>query len=544
MAQAAAVEANPAVEFEITTDVSGTVLVHQGERLAVWLGAEEAASATRAARANHAVGGRRSAPPPPRRANLHEIFPPKNRSIVQRLLASVAAGNALAFYDVSVLIPPDDIRRIYRMHPELRADCTLHFAFEPRSGRPGGGLVDAESFIAAVGDLTTAGGHPLDLMMFEFGCLTDPALATRVGTEEWQALRKSIERTLSEQAVDGQVGKISSNSYGLVTRTTIGEAAVLGRVGSAVRRHGVSPEEMGARVERVGLDNPEVGGEGLGNLIAHVCDRFVGALKSAFPSARDKATLSQVKAEVEQLESLLWKAVEGGTLLLNTRQVLRLQDTSCALMVSEGLIEINEEMRPAESLLRFADFPDLALAHDLKVAEAALGRSSAAAEGGEPAGRPATYVVPLSSAALSNRKALSSFDALFEAHTVPAQSLGFRLPRLSLGPGRSPGQHTMQALHRAGHPIWFTNFTSAIQDFAKGLHLDNAFVEVSAAYLERLCDEEDGLPLLRRMLDVWMEAGVSVVATQVETADRLELLHELDIDLFVRPGSPLNPPSA
>ncbi|MEM9122553.1 MAG: EAL domain-containing protein [Pseudomonadota bacterium] len=501
--------------FALTIDETGAVQACEGPALAAWI----------EGRLGH--------------ASVYELFPPKNRSIAMRLVASVFAGKGLEFYDVAVVLPPAGPRTVFRMVPKREAQGQVSLIFHLHTRQSGGGLVDAESFLdAATGLVTSGSGDPLDLMMFEFGCLREPALAAKLGSDEWKALRQSIERALEERAEEGTVGHLGAGAYGLVAAATVPEALVRQDVEVAAQVHGLAASDLQLRSTSVDLSD----GEGLKpsairSALGHLSGQFAGTVERLFSPAGAKLSLRGASAEVDALERTIREAVRTGAILLKVRVVFDVASQAPAHLLSEGQVEINDRLCTVASLLRLDDVPDLALEHDLRIADTALHRLKAT----KVVGDQATSFMPISQAALRHPQFEPRLAALMVRHGLPAHRLGLRTLGLSLSDPKSPPMRAVSRLRAQGHPIWLTHFTAAVSGMRQSNDLAGCYVEVATSYVTDLCRAPDGEELLGRMLSVWKRAGVQVIATGPLDEAVTQSLQDLSIPFALQPSAPLAP---
>jgi EAL domain-containing protein (putative c-di-GMP-specific phosphodiesterase class I) len=81
-------------------------------------------------------------------------------------------------------------------------------------------------------------------------------------------------------------------------------------------------------------------------------------------------------------------------------------------------------------------------------------------------------------------------------------------------------------LLKEGFPVWLTNFSTAI---AKTRQLHGAYVEVSATFLRDVSAKPDRNTLLSKLLKVWNDVEVSLVATNVDSKNLASFVSKLGI---------------
>jgi EAL domain-containing protein (putative c-di-GMP-specific phosphodiesterase class I) len=82
-----------------------------------------------------------------------------------------------------------------------------------------------------------------------------------------------------------------------------------------------------------------------------------------------------------------------------------------------------------------------------------------------------------------------------------------------------------------GHPAWLTRFANAVTNST----LKGAYIEVTATYLQRLCENADGRDLVSQLLEIWRNAGVRLVAIDVQSSDQVGLVNDLKIEYAIAP---------
>ena len=118
------------------------------------------------------------------------------------------------------------------------------------------------------------------------------------------------------------------------------------------------------------------------------------------------------------------------------------------------------------------------------------------------------------------------------AGVAPA-AIGFRALSLDLAKQSLPSFQNLLKLLQCGHSVWLTRFANAVTDST----LDGAFVEVTATYLQRLCDNPEGRDLVSQLLQVWRNAGVQLVAVDVQSPDQRAFVKDLGIGYAIGPAA-------
>jgi EAL domain-containing protein (putative c-di-GMP-specific phosphodiesterase class I) len=142
-------------------------------------------------------------------------------------------------------------------------------------------------------------------------------------------------------------------------------------------------------------------------------------------------------------------------------------------------------------------------------------------------------IIDINAAALADDTFVPSVAQMLQVAAVTPAAIGFRALSLDLAKQSLPSFQNLLKLLQRGHSVWLTRFANAVTDST----LDGAFVEVTATYLQRLCDNPEGRDLVTQLLQVWRNAGVKLVAVDVQSPGQRAFVKDLGIGYAIGPAA-------
>jgi hypothetical protein len=106
------------------------------------------------------------------------------------------------------------------------------------------------------------------------------------------------------------------------------------------------------------------------------------------------------------------------------------------------------------------------------------------------------------------------------------RSVGFRPHGLDMSARRSKGMQQAYRLLKDGFPVWFVNFSTAIQSTRK---LKGAYVEISATFLRDISALPNRNAMLAELLKIWNDVEVRLVAVNVDSKNLAAFVGKLGI---------------
>lgn len=442
---------------------------------------------------------------------LFELFSEESGEAVLKALRTASPREATVLPGQTIL-PGTDREAVFDISIEPAGVDKFWIRFTPAASvLEDNGPLAKESFLDAVSSrLGLSGGDDMRLFMIDFGGLRDTALTERMGTEAAQ-FRTTIEDALGEVSGGGPVGRLDASSYGVLGSAGQNQAALVASVVEAAGRLGVSEADPGARAESVALDVVEADPKKLRGLLSHVCHKFYQTIRNGADFGSEQ--LSEISEEVQQAIGLIETALDREDVAIQSREVRFLSSGAVRIILAYGELVFGDEQVPASRLLVLSDHPALCCRHDRVIALAAL----AAQTDTETPVVVDIYPPTLESGAAS--EIASEMAGL-------GRIVGFRPHGLDISATRSPAVREVQKLLKDGYPVWLVNFSTAI---AKTRQLQGAFVEVSATFLRDVSAMPDRNVLLSRLLKVWNDVEVSLVAVNVDSKNLASFVSKLGI---------------
>ena len=474
--------------------------------------------------------------------SIYSVFPEDGHDLIARILDSVSSNTEGRISDIAVLTASGD-EKLFHMTVKPEGAVLWWFEFaesdtvlpekapdEP-AREPTVIWVDFFDSVSYLID-QAPDDKPIELMMLSFEALSDPGLSDRIGAGGVDDVRAAIESTLNSRSLNGQVGRLDDNSYTIVCDgdTEAGEIGV--DVGAATSEFGVGAEELGARAKTVTLDKG-ADEEQLQGALAHVRRSFLeddDDDEDSLIGGDGPISLSGVVSDIEISKQRIVNALDAGDLELLRYPVVALATGAPALYLVHGRLLIDGVAVEASRKLIMGDYPGLTLHHDSAMAREAVRQIAAAVAAGTPID---PIVIDVNASSLGEPEFAATLSALLQEHGVAPGSIGFRTLALDLTRQSSPNYLGLLELLGRGHPVWLTRFAAAVT----GSTLDGAYIEVTAAYLQRLCGSSDGFGLVSQLLDVWRDAHVRLVAIDVQNGEQRTLIAELGIEFAVGPAA-------
>ncbi len=481
--------------------------------------------------------------------NIYTLFPEDTHDLIRRILDNVTSNTEGRISDIAVLTATGDTRFFHMtVKPEGVALWWFQFVVtdaepqqNPTGDPPPEPTVIWVDFFDSVSYLIDQApdDKPIELMMLSFEALADPGLSDKIGADGVDNVRAAIESTLNSRSLNGQVGRLDDNSYTIVCDADTEADEIVIDVGEATREYGVGADELGARAQSVALDKGGASDEQMHGALAHIRRSFLEddeEDEDPLISGDGPMSLSGVIEDIEISKERIVAALDAGDLELRRYPVIAMASGDAALYLVHGRLLIDGAPVQASRKLIMGDFPGLTLHHDTAMAREAVRQISAARATDTPID---PIVIDVNASSLGEPDFASKVAGLLSEYDVSPESIGFRTLALDLTKQSTPNYRGLLNLLGQGHPVWLTRFTSAVTEST----LEGAYIEVTAAYLQRLCGSADGFKLVSQLLDVWRRAQVRLVAMDVQTNEQITLIGKLGIEYAVGPAASSSNPS-
>lgn len=471
--------------------------------------------------------------------SVYDLFPEDGHDLIARILDSVSRNTEGRISDITVLTAAGD-QRLFHLTVKPEGVALWWFLFvesdtPPQDEPAREPTVIWVDFFDSVSYLIDQApdDKPIELMMLSFEALEGPGLSEKIGDEGVDNVRAAIESTLNSRSLNGQVGRLDNNSYTIVCDADTEADEIVLDVGEATRDLGVDVKALGARTQSVSLDKEAGSSEQMQGALAHIRRSFLeddDDDENSLIAGDGPLSLNDVIEDIEISKERIVAALDAGDLELRRYPVVAMETGAAALHLVHGRLLIDGVPVQASRKLIMGDFPGLTLHHDTAMAREAVRQISVARESDAPID---PIVIDVNASSLGEDEFASSVAALLAEFGVEAAAIGFRTLSLDLTKQSTPSFQGLLHLLEHGHPVWLTRFTAAITEST----LDGAYIEVTAAYLQRLCGSSDGFRLVSQLLEVWRAAHVRLVAMDVQDDEQVKLIEKLGIEYAVGPAA-------
>ena len=442
---------------------------------------------------------------------LFELFAEDDRSKVRDALWSASARTVTEITGLRVLTSDNqDLLFDVTLEPAGPEKFWVRFALAQGQAEETGpvGKTDFLSGIAA--RLGMSDAPEMQMLMIDVGGLRDAALTQRLGADGVRDMRNSIEDALSEVAVDGQVGRLGAGSYGVLGAVDLAKEDLVANVVEVADKLGVSEDELGAHAESVVLDIEDSDPKTLGGLLSHVCHKFMQTIRNGavFGGGR----LSEVSEELKQAIALVETALDNGDVAVDFRAVHMLNSGKIAAQLAHGALVFGDEKIPASRVLDMENHAQLCARHDRLMVEKACATAPQCP----------VLIVDIGLPTLETGEAAR----IAAETTTPGRVVGFRPLGLDISARRSAAARQAHKLLEAEIPVWLVNFSTAV---SKTRQLHGAYVEISATFLRDISAGPDRNEMLSRLLKVWNDVEVHLVAVNVASKNLAAFVSKLGI---------------
>lgn len=460
--------------------------------------------------------------------SVFNLIPRQQHAFIGDVLRNITRNTEGRISDVSLLAASGEIG-LFHLNVKPAGSDRWWFRFDPSdsdaSQKPTMIWVD---FFDSVSYLVEGSpDKPIELMMLSFEALDDSELTGRIGKDRMDAVREAIEATLSSHAVNGQIGRLNNNSYAVMYDADIDADDIVLDIGNATEELGVGIEELGARKQTMALDAGSAGADQVQAALAHVRRSFLADDDDDFEDVPE--SLDAAIGQIEVSKRKIVAALEAGDIVLRRYPVIALATGDAAIHLMHGALTIDGEAVEASRRLIMGDYPGLTLQHDLAMTREAILRIAAARDQDAPID---PVIIDIDASSLAEAEFVSSVAKMIDVAGVEPRAIGFRVLSLDLAKQSLPSYRNLLQMLERGHPAWLTRFANAVTDST----LKGAFIEVAVTYLQRLCDNAEGRDLVSKLLKIWRNAGVRLVAIDVQSPDQARFIGELKIEYAIGPA--------
>jgi EAL domain-containing protein (putative c-di-GMP-specific phosphodiesterase class I) len=442
---------------------------------------------------------------------LFERFAEDDRPKIRDALNTASHQTATVVYGLRVLTSADEHALFdITLEPAGPDKYWARFAMAEGVAAQVGPVAKADFLSGVAERLGLSDAPEMQMLMIDFGGLRDTALNAWLGADGARDMRNSIEDALSEASVDGQVGRLGAGSYGVLGALDVNKEDLVASVVDVADKMGVSEDELGAHAESVALDTDDTDPQTLGGLLSHVCHKFGLTIRNGVAFGGNR--LSDVSEELQQAISLVETALDNDDIAIDFRAVHLLASGAVELQLAHGALIFGDEKVPVDRILDVAAHQTLCARHDRTITQ----RAFAATDPGP------TLIIDI---CLPTLESGAAADIAAEAHAA-GRKVGFRPSGLDISARRSTAARQAYRLLEKYIPIWLMNFSTAV---SKTRQLHGAYVEISAPFLRDISAGADRNEMLSKLLKVWNDVEVHLVAVNVASKNLASFVSKLGI---------------
>lgn len=402
---------------------------------------------------------------------------------------------------------------VFRMPtPGAPLSCALSLGAPPQVavGSPPDGLLAANDFTAAAGDLlreAQSAGLAVRLDLIELTGLE--GRLSELDPEAADSLRRRLAATLRANSLGGLGGtEIAQDRYAILSPGIAGPDRLMADLGRATHDLVAPtvahlPLEASAQAQNL-------------RAMRYVLDRFI--------EDGPDAAAAGFKAAVQRMirDSARFRArVAAGAFHLAYQPVVSLADAS--LHHFEALARFEADASPADTI-RLAEELDMIADFDITVA-----RTVVAVLEAEPAS--CKVAVNLSARSLMLPRFMAAFEDLMVSRPALRPRLLLEVTETQSLEDLDAANAIIQRLRTLGHVVCLDDFGAgaASLDYLRRLDID--IVKIDGRYVQALRPDSRDATLLRHMVALCADLGMTTIAEMVETRDTAELVRALGVDL-------------
>ena len=458
------------------------------------------------------------------------ILPVDAHDRVQKLFEEGALLEGVVFPRVPLRFKPGGFINFDMKMTRLEEDNQIRLDFYKPSvgeGDTAKDAVDTDTFFTFVEQMIASPYEgELDLTMVDVSGLRDDAISDAAGKDAEYALRSSIEKALKAEAVGGTIGRLDDASYALLSAGDFDKAEFEAEIAEVAKGLDIDEEAVGLRSGNITIDDRDVSAESVQRALNHARGVFLGEIESK----DDHNSLSDVISGIEHHRRLIRDAIDAYKYRCSEREIRDGEHGNRLVSkLQEGKVVIDGWIRSPDELIVMKDHPDLASLHDLKQLDEMIRMRMRANDDD----RRVRDFYGLNIAALLSDGFFEELQEIFVRHGELRELVGFRLRGL---PAAGVGGESWAALKKLidlGHRVWIDRFSDVVTDQEKPGWLKDGFVEMPRAMMDRLIEHPDGAALIRDLIKVWGESGVSVIAADLITYKRRVVANSLGIRIFL-----------
>lgn len=345
-------------------------------------------------------------------------------------------------------------------------------------------------------------------------------------------LQQQLAALMRMQSVDGNnAGQIEANRFGLLHDARIDGV----QIGRSLERLAASFDPKGpglqAHPHTVPLSSESLEPEEAARALVYTINSFAR-------SNRDGFTISTL---AHGYEALLRETIERIADCRATLDDHRLKvayqpivDLKTRKVSYYELLSRVDGVKSTYEFITFAEQTGIIEEVDLAVCRSALEQISAGVLEGHP------IAVNLSGRSLQSPVFVDALLALLRGSAAVAKWIMFEVTESAQMDDLDRVDRVIQQIRRSGHRIGLDDFGAGVNGFATLAKLTVDFIKIDGAYVSRALDSQRDRSLVKAVVHLAQNLGITTVAEMVETEEQARKMRELGVDygqgyLFGRP---------
>lgn len=426
----------------------------------------------------------------------------------------VTARGTLKSFSCALRPQPDGLVQLSfhreRRQPEQRAGAD-DLRFDPPEIDDG-----YEGFFAYVGHAVADGeddAYALTLLQFEAVDGFSEGIAA-------SGLRNGIERSLQSWSDGGRATQLEGRSYGVLHHRDADIAALMTRLQALADALGLHGQALAPEHATMAMDRADLAPRIIQHTAQHAMRRFLGAAGRAIGFSRLSEGYDDAVAAAKADAAALRRALVDGVADVEGRPLAALQWSGTQVLETRVRPRLHDG--PRDPLAVIDLLADPAFAEEVDAASLALA-AGCFAKHRRDVGNAPQFIATVSRAGLATGALREACARTTSRYDIQSRELVIRAPGLWALDGADPAFQALCVLAADGHPACLTRYDAAITGYAMIQSL-RGYVEVPAAFITRLSESRENAKLLTRLLQIWRDAGVNVVATGVNDLEQLDMV--------------------
>ena len=385
------------------------------------------------------------------------------------------------------------------------------------------GVSEKEEFLESVERRVSRSSRLIhDLTMFDFSGQLDPSGEEAGKAKGHKSIRSALESTLSRWSVDGEIGYLKPGCYAILHSAEIAADDIVAAIPQSLQEKGIEDEIGTPFTETIHLDTASEPTQNVRGLLTKIVDGFTRKAGSLFRKTKLYTTFSKIVPRLKNPARLVRQALDEDRIAIAETGVVSIESGQKALGVARGQLQIDDELIWIGDLVDLTSCAELCVRHDLVVVQHVL-RNLKDGRYDRP------IVVEIARPSIFDRSFSRAIKSACVQAAVADTMFGIKPVGLSFSDTHSPGfEHFCDALGHQ-HPVWLSNFPSAITSIDKLTKMRTEYIELPLGLLKSLSNHGDA-ETMGRLVQVWRNVATHVVITGLHDPQSALIARQAGVD--------------